>query len=85
MCLKEEGTNDVISCPNEAFCFAVLGGCVRAGKAVGNAIRGEKRTKGSVGELATVVALHGFNHYIVLGVGEGEEALESGGRVGFMA
>ena len=46
---------------------------------------GEERTKRGVDEFTTIIALHAFDEHMKLGLDVGNEALEDGGGVGFLA
>ena len=82
--LDEKGTNNVVSGSEKALGFTILWRGVWAGKAIDNAICGEEGTKGGVEEFVAVIALLSFDDDVVLGFDVREEALEHGGRVGFV-
>lgn len=81
--MKEKGANDIVSCPNNAFGFTILGRGVRARHAKENTVRCKEIARGEVIEFAAIITLDPLNRDAKLGVNVGKEIRQGGEGVGF--
>jgi hypothetical protein len=81
--LYEKGASNVIDGAYGALGFAILLGCVWAGKTKVNAVGGEEVRNGGVEEFSAIVSLHRNYMKVKLSACIGNEVEDSTGYVGF--
>jgi hypothetical protein len=81
--LYEKGASNVVGCAYGALGFAILLGCVWAGKTKVNAVGGEEVRNSGVEEFSAIVSLHSNYRKVKLSACISNEVEDSIGCVGF--